>query len=151
MAISENFRRFLTRGFTMKQQRVNSTLILAGLAFLFAGPILSANADNVTQTVKLVSIDVQKLSTGYRVSKIMGSSVLNSSDETIGKIDDLIVSPDDNKSAYVVLSVGGWLGMGTHLIAIPYDNLHITSDKIVLPGATKDGLKNLPEFKFRTM
>jgi sporulation protein YlmC with PRC-barrel domain len=101
--------------------------------------------------VELVSVDVQKLSTGYRASKIISSNVVNDANETIGKIDDLIVSPDDNKSAYVIISVGGWLGMGSHLIALPYENLHITSTKITLPGATKAGLKNLPEFKYSVM
>ena len=136
----------------MNQVRKNSMLVLTGLAMLGAGlPALSAKADNVTQTIEMVRVDVQKLSTGYRASKIMGSPILNEVGETIGKIDDLIVSPDDNKSAYVILSVGGWLGMGTHLLALPYENLRITSDRITLPSATKEGLKNLPEFKFRTM
>jgi len=135
----------------MNQVTKNSALMLTGLALLGAAvPTISARADNVTQTIEMVRVDVQKLSTGYRTSKIIGNSVLNDANETIGKIDDLIVSPDDNKSAYVILSVGGWLGMGTHLVALPYDNLRITSDKIVLPGATKEGLKSLPEFKYKT-
>ena len=126
--------------------------MLTGLALLGAAmPIMYARADNVTQTIEMVRVDVQKLSTGYRVSKLIGNNVVNDTDETIGKIDDLIVSPDDNKSAYVILSVGGWLGMGTHLVALPYANLHITSNKIALPGATKEGLKTLPEFKFSTL
>ena len=40
--------------------------------------------------------------------------------------------------------------MGTHLIALPYNNLQITSSRILLPGATKEALKNLPEFKYST-
>ena len=136
----------------MTQVKNNSMLVLTGLALLgIAVPVMPAMADNVTQTIEMVRVDVQKLSTGYRTSKIIGSSVLSDAAETIGKIDELIVSPDDNKSAYVILSVGGWLGMGPHLVALPYDNLRITADKIVLPGATKEGLKTLPEFKYRTM
>ena len=136
----------------MTQVKNNSVLLLSSLALLgFIVPTLPAEAGNVTQTIEMIRVDVQKLSSGYRTSKIIGSLVLNDMGETIGKIDDLIVSPDDNKSAYVILSVGGWLGMGTHLIALPYDNLRITADKIVLPGATKEGLKTLPEFKYRTM
>ena len=95
-------------------------------------------------------VDVQKLSAGYRTSKVIGNTVVNDADESIGKIDDLIVSPDDKKSAYVIISVGGWLGMGSHLIALPYENLRITSTKITLPGATQEGLKTLPEFKYST-
>jgi hypothetical protein len=47
-----------------------------------------------------------------------------------------------------VLSVGGFLGMGTKLIVLPYEQLKATENKLVLPGATKDALKDLPEFKY---
>lgn len=136
----------------MQQVKKNGHLILASLLLLgtaLAGmPVI---AENVTQTISLVSVDVQKLSSGYRASKIIGTNVVNDANDTIGKIDDLIVSPDDNKSAYVVISVGGWLGMGTHMVALPYESLKISNDKILLPVSTKDQLKNLPEFKYRTM
>ena len=135
----------------MKHVRNNTMLFVASLAMLGTATLaLPARAENVTQTVEMVRVDVQKLSTGFRISKIIGSSIVNDANETIGKIDDLIVSPDDNKTAYAILSVGGWLGMGSHLIALPYDNLHISINKITLPGATKDGLKSLPEFKYAT-
>ncbi len=127
-------------------------LVVAGLTCISLGTLISMPviADNTMQTIEMVKVDVQKLATGYRTSKIIGSNVTNDGNETIGKVDDLIVSPDDNKSAYVILSVGGWLGMGSHLIALPYEDLHITNAKITLPNATKDGLKNLPEFKYST-
>jgi len=125
--------------------------MLAGLALLgMAVYGTPAMAENVTQTVATVSIDVQKLSTGFRASKVIGSSVVNDANETVGKVDDLIVSPDDNKSAYVILSVGGWLGVGTHLVAVPYNMLLISKDKILLPGVTKDQMKSMPEFKYST-
>jgi sporulation protein YlmC with PRC-barrel domain len=136
----------------MKYVTKNNALLLTGLLLLSSGvSAIPAYADNAMQTVELIKVDVQKLSTGYRTSKVIGSNVVNDQNETIGKIDDLIVSPDDNKSAYVIISVGGWLGMGTRLVALPYGNLHITSAKIALPGATKEGLKSLPEFKYSTI
>jgi hypothetical protein len=52
---------------------------------------------------------------GYRASKVIGSSVLNEANETIGKIDDLLVTRD-GKEPYVVLSIGGFLGMGTRMV-----------------------------------
>lgn len=131
--------------------KMRNVLVISGMALLATGAfIVPAMADNMMQTVELIKVDVQKLSTGYRTSKIIGSNVQNDSNESIGKIDDLIVSPDDNKSAYVIVSVGGWLGLGTHLVALPYNNLKITNSKIVLPGATKEGVKSLPEFKYST-
>ena len=47
-------------------------------------------------------------------------------------------------------SVGGFLGMGTKLIVLPYESLKATENKLILPGATKDALKDLPEFKYAT-
>lgn len=133
----------------MNRLEKNGAVMLVGLALLGASaPMMQAKADIVPQVVEMVKVDVEKLSTGYRASKIIGSNVVNDADETIGKVDDLIVNPADKKSAYVILSVGGWLGMGTRLVALPYDNLRISSSKIILPGATKEGLKALPEFKY---
>ena len=44
---------------------------------------------------------------------------------------------------------GGFLGVGDHLVAVPYELLRFTADnKIMLNGATKDELKAMPEFKY---
>ena len=94
-----------------------------------------------------MKVDVVKVSTGFRASKIIGSEVVNASNETIGKIDDVIVS-SDGKVPYAILSVGGFLGMGSRLIAIPYDSLRVVEKKTMLPGGTKEQLKALPEFKY---
>jgi hypothetical protein len=90
---------------------------------------------------------VVKLQTGYRASKVIGSSVVNEANETIGKIDDLLVSPD-GKDPYAILSIGGFLGMGSHYVAVRYDALKFADKKVLLPGGTKDTLKLLPEFKY---
>ena len=99
------------------------------------------------QTVQLVKVDVVKLSTGYRASKVIGSSVVNEAGDTVGKIDDIIVGAD-GKAPFVVLSVGGFLGVGDKLVALPYEQMRTNGKKIVLPGATKDSLKSLPQFKY---
>ena len=92
----------------------------------------------VPQTVEITKVDVQKVAAGYRASKVIGSSVLNDANETIGKIDDLLVTRD-GKEPYAVLSIGGFLGMGTHMVVIRYDSLKFADNKIVLPGGSKDG------------
>ena len=56
----------------------------------------------------------------------------------------------DGKRPYAVLSIGGFLGMGTHLVVVPYDTLKFTDNKVTLPGGTKAGLTMLPEFKYAT-
>ena len=127
----------------MKKTLLLASAAMFGVVFLAA----NGNAQGVPQTVEITKVDVQKVSAGYRASKVIGSSIVNDANETIGKIDDLLVTRD-GKEPYAVLSVGGFLGMGTHMVVIRYDNLKFADDKIVLPGGTKDGLRMLPTFQY---
>jgi hypothetical protein len=104
-----------------------------------------ASAQGQPQTI--MKVDVVKVSTGFRATKIIGSDVRNASNESIGKVDDIIISTD-GKAPYANLSVGGFLGVGSRLIAVPYDSLRLADQKVTLPGATKEELKTLPEFKY---
>jgi hypothetical protein len=128
---------------------MKKTILLAGAAMIGAGVFTApVNAQGVPQTVEIAKVDVQRVAAGYRASKVIGSSVLNDANETIGKIDDLLVTRD-GKEPYAVLSIGGFLGMGAHMVVIRYDSLKFTPDnKIVLPGGSKDGLKMLPAFEY---
>ena len=128
---------------------MNKSLVLASAAMISIALLSGGAGEGTPQTVELVKVDVQKLSAGYRSSKVVGSSVVNDASETIGKIDDLLVSRD-GKEPYAVLSVGGFLGMGTRLVVVPYDTLKFVDQKVILPGGTKEGLKMLPEFKYAT-
>src|ERR1700722_17535248 len=102
---------------------MKKAIVLASAA-LICGALFSGHveAQGVPQTVELAKVDVHALSGGYRASKVVGSSVVNEANETIGTIDDLLVSTD-GKQPYAVLSIGGFLGMGTHLVVVPYASL----------------------------
>ena len=129
---------------------MNKSIMFARAVILSAGIVFVSNgvgAQGMPQTVELAKVDVQKLAAGYRASKVIGSNVVNEENEVIGKIDDLLVSLD-GKEPYAVLSIGGFLGMGTHLVAVPYETLKSADDKIMLPGGTKNSLRMLPEFKY---
>jgi hypothetical protein len=126
---------------------MKKTMLLASAAMIGGFLATHANAQGVPQTVEITKVDVQKVAAGYRASKVIGSSVLNEANETIGKIDDLLVTRD-GKEPYAVLSIGGFLGMGTHMVVVPYDSLKFADNKVVLPGGSKDGLKMLPVFQY---
>ena len=113
---------------------------------LFAGSVWAQGAP---QTVSIERVDVQKLSAGYRSSKIVGSPVVNDANEKIGDVDDLLVEPSD-KVLFAVLSVGGFLGMGERLVVVPFSSLRVAGNRIMLPGGTKNALNALPEFKYAT-
>ncbi|MEX1147331.1 MAG: PRC-barrel domain-containing protein, partial [Sphingomonadales bacterium] len=85
---------------------------------------------------------------GYRTSKIVGATVVNQADETVGTIDDLIVTTTD-KVPYAVLSVGGFLGIGTSYVVVPYDDLEVHDDRMLYSGATKESIKDLRKFEYR--
>jgi hypothetical protein len=118
----------------------------AAMAAALAGPV---HAQGSPQTVTLMKVDPQTLATGYRSSKIVGSTVVNDANQTVGSIDDLIITPG-GQAPYVILSVGGFLGLGTKYVALPFTSLKIGDNKIVLPGGTKDALTSLPDFKYNT-
>ena len=95
------------------------------------------------QPSKYVTADDQ-----VRVSKIVGASVYNDQNQSIGSVDDVLMNDNDNKAATAVLSVGGFLGMGSKLVSVPFDQLKIENDKIVMPGATKASLEGMPDYHY---
>jgi hypothetical protein len=99
--------------------------------------------------VALVVVDVVAVADGYRFSKLRGETVVNSKNEKLGELDDLIIGKD--RVLFGILEVGGFLGIGSHLIAVPYTSLQISDGgrKIVLPNATKENVKALPEFHYK--
>jgi hypothetical protein len=100
-------------------------MFLAGAAIIGVGFLAApVKAQGVPQTIEIAKVDVQKVAGGYRASKVIGSSVVNDAKETIGKIDDLLVTRD-GKEPNAVLSIGGFLGMGTHLVVVRYDQPHL--------------------------
>ena len=126
-----------------------SIAFLAGIGLMAAalsGPVFSQGAP---QTLSLMKVDPQSLATGYRTSKVVGSTVINEANETVGTIDDLIVTPNE-KVPFAVLSVGGFLGMGTKYVVVPYSSLEVKDKRMVLRNATKESLKGLPEFKYNS-
>lgn len=102
-----------------------------------------------SQSVVVLDVDVKEVAKGYRASKLSGSNVQNGTGERIGSISDLIV--DRDKVLFAILQVGGFLGIGAHLVAIPYNALEINADgsKIVLAQASKERLQKMPEFKYQ--
>jgi PRC-barrel domain len=124
------------------------TMLMSGAALIGVASFSAhLNAQGVEQPVALAKVDVQTVQGGYQASKVIGDAVVNDANQTIGKIDDLLVTRD-GKEPYAVLSIGGFLGMGTKLVVVRYDSLKFEDQKVVLPGGSKDGLNMLPAFEY---
>lgn len=102
-------------------------------------------AQGAPQTV--VNMNVSNVSSGWRATKIIGAAIYNEADEKVGTIDDLIVSRTD-RIPYAIISVGGFLGIGKKLVAVPMGNLQFSMDHTLMAGADKATLKDLPAFTY---
>jgi sporulation protein YlmC with PRC-barrel domain len=85
-------------------------------------------------------------------SKVVGLDIYNNDNKDIGTIKDVAMNPDGRVAAYIV-SVGGFLGMGEHYVAVNPSAVKVTygdSDKKwhASMNANADQLKNAPEFKY---
>ena len=71
----------------------------------------------------------------WRVSKVVGLNVYNDANENVGSINELLTEKNGTIKA-AVLSVGGFLGMGSHYVAVPYDKIKFVSEPTVYTGAS---------------
>ena len=87
-----------------------------------------------------------------RASKLIGATVRNDANESIGSINELILGKD-GKVAAVVIGVGGFLGIGEREVALDFKSLRFERDTgamaradsvVVRVNATKDALKAAP-------
>ena len=85
-----------------------------------------------------------------RASKFIGEPVRNGKGENIGTVDDLILNTSD-RILFAVLSVGGFLGAGDRLVAVPFEELEFGSkdvEGVVVYGMTKERLAAMPAFTY---
>ena len=84
------------------------------------------------------------------VSNWYKQTVYDTSNASIGQVMDVLLSPD-GKVAALIIGVGGFLGMGDHDVAIPFDKVKYTQKdgRIVLTAdLKKDELKNSPGLRY---
>lgn len=122
------------------------TIFISAVA-ISAALSLPAFAQGTSQTITLTEVNPLVLATGYRTSKVVGSNVVNEANETVGKIDDLIVTTSE-KVPYAILSVGSYLGLDKKYVVVPASSLEVKDNHMMLRGATKASLKNLPAYSY---
>jgi sporulation protein YlmC with PRC-barrel domain len=124
-------------------------LIAASLAIL-AGPVLAEE----TRTTGTAPAEA-KFSTVSKdemfSSKLKGLNVTNQKDESVGEITDLAIK--NHQVDALILSVGGFLGMGEHYVAVSPSSVKVNYDQkndkwLASMNTTKEALKAAPEFKY---
>ena len=138
-------------------------LIPAALvACTLASPMAMAQTTTTTPSTAAAPV----AATGqWRASKLVGVNVYNEQNDKIGDINDVIIDAS-GKVDGVVVSVGGFLGMGEHDVLMKLDQTKFSNkasttttgstssnskqwypDRGVV-NATKDQLKAMPQFKY---
>ena len=118
-------------------------------AICSAGPVAAQVAGGTT-TIDASITESTQLAMGWSVKKtLMGKTIYNDAGKSVGKVEDLIISPDRNLS-YVIVGAGGFVGIGRHDVAIPVTQIQDKGGKLVMAGATKDSIKGMPEFTYAT-
>ena len=106
---------------------------IAGLSLVtalgVAQPAL-AQVAGATTTVGVTVTESTRFAMGWSVKKtLMGKSVYNDSGQKIGKVEDLIISPDKSVSS-VIVGPGGFVGIGRHDVAVPVTQIQDQSRKL---------------------
>lgn len=80
-------------------------------------------------------------------STLCGNKVKNRNDETLGEIDEIMLDVPRGRIAYAVMSIGGFLGVGERLFALPWTALTLdTEQKCFVMDAAPAAFENAPGF-----
>ncbi len=110
---------------------IAGSLLLASAAF--------AAEDNATTTMSPPAAATQSSASStsftgdWRASKVVGLNVYNEKNENVGSINDLLMDKSGGIKA-AVISVGGFLGMGARLVAVPFDKIKFSTEPVAYTG-----------------
>lgn len=103
-------------------------------------------------TKKPVDAAVRTSVITWRVTELKGTDVKTPTGEKLGDVQEVAIDTNGRVS-YVVISVGGFLGMGDRLVPVPWDSLTFSlggdkgDKKMLTLGSTKEQLEKAPQFK----
>jgi sporulation protein YlmC with PRC-barrel domain len=113
------------------------------------GPEHADRSDTASTNVPTRSTGDFNVAGQMSAEALIGKTVKNTTNETVGKIDDVYVDASGSVKL-VVVSVGGFLGVGSKTVAVPWTDLKFGRDGssiTVLTNWTKDSLKAMPDYK----
>jgi sporulation protein YlmC with PRC-barrel domain len=119
------------------------------LAPLISSLTIQAESEPSPQEVSESVAKAQRVKAdSWRASQIIGTNVKNADDETIGEVKDLVVDLKAGEILAVVVSSGGFLGIGDNLSPVPVAALRYDEDaKAFKTKLTKTQLQDAPNFK----
>ena len=134
----------------------NAMIVTLALTGLMAGPAFAqdkmASMGGITMANHAnVKLHVVKTNPAdMMTSKLIGMNVYNNQNDTVGEIKDIVLK-DGKDVAGVVVSVGGFLGMGESYVLIDPSSIAVSDKDGTMKAyvdTTKDTLKNEPKFTY---
>jgi sporulation protein YlmC with PRC-barrel domain len=124
------FKKYMTAG-------IVGSALLATAAFAQSPSATTTTAPAATTTPAPAAADTT-FNGNWRTSKVVGLNVYNEANESLGSINDLLTDKEGNIKA-VVIGVGGFLGVGERLIAVPYDKIKFVNEPVQTSAAATGG------------
>jgi hypothetical protein len=131
---------------------MGTTKFAVFMTFLAVAPVhaqqpQSDGSTKAQAVMPIPGIDDAALAGSARASKLIGSKVYKG-DTSIGQIEDVLVALDRATVTAVILSVGGFLGIGDKLVAVPVNQIKVGPEARFTTELTKEQLANAPAFDF---
>jgi len=111
---------------------------LAGSMLLASAAFAAETTSSDTATRTQAAATDSSFQGTWRASKVVGLNVYNDQNENVGSINDLLMDKSGSIKA-AVISVGGFLGMGSRLVALPYEKLKFSDQPVAYTGASASG------------
>jgi len=102
---------------------------LAGTLLLATAAFAAESTTSTTTTTTRADTTAASYQGDWRGSKLVGVKVYNNNNENVGSIDDLLVDKSGAVKG-VVIGVGGFLGMGEHLVAMSFDQVKFSDQPL---------------------
>src|SRR5881392_4017301 len=107
------------------------TALLATVAFAQSPSTSETTKSDTTEMAPAAKSDTSTSPSSFqgnwRASKVVGLNVYNDKNESVGSINDLLTDKN-GKIVAVVIGVGGFLGVGEHLVAIPFEKVKFSTE-----------------------